>query len=253
VSIQVMNLVWKNADCKGNALLALLALADWSDDDGVSFPSMERLAKKSRQSERNTQTVVRELVKAGMVEITERPGTSSLFTLNLEKLRGANNSPLKKSARGGKRVPDSRKSLPENAEMFAPNTSSYTSSDTSLHTSSPKGSEGNDSRQARIQKVIVETFNRRSPDLKSMSWSPKCAGILARELSDWPKASAEFYITCVKNRDASEKVNFRETPDMFIKTLRKYSGGPLDAYGKPLPRAAAAGDIPEIGEGKKGA
>lgn len=56
-----MNMVWERLGFSGGELLLALALADWSHDDGGSiFPSVGRLAIKSRQSSR---TVRRQLAK----------------------------------------------------------------------------------------------------------------------------------------------------------------------------------------------
>lgn len=48
MSIKVMTWVWEHAPCKGTQLLALLALADFSNDEGESYPGTKYLAKKTR-------------------------------------------------------------------------------------------------------------------------------------------------------------------------------------------------------------
>lgn len=53
----------------GSDLLALLALADWSDDDGRCWPSMESIARKVRLSEKQARRVVHGLIEAGFVEV----------------------------------------------------------------------------------------------------------------------------------------------------------------------------------------
>lgn len=88
MSIDVMTLVWRRAPYQGNTLLALLALADWSDDEGVSWPAVLTLAKKSRQSERNMQRVLHSLQRDGFLKIVERKNTSSKYTINLHRLSG---------------------------------------------------------------------------------------------------------------------------------------------------------------------
>lgn len=138
MSIHVMNLVWSKAPCQGNTLLALLALADWSDDSGKSWPSVETLAKKSRQSERNCRTVIRVLESQKLISVQERDGHSSLFVINLELLGGQSLPPAKKSMRGGLR----RKSLPNSAEIFAPYTSIYTPQDQKQPSGNPSLFEG---------------------------------------------------------------------------------------------------------------
>lgn len=75
MSIKVMNAVWANADCSGSELLILLALADFSDDNGENiYPSMQTLARKSRMSDKQARRVVQNLVKLKLIEIVEAGG-----------------------------------------------------------------------------------------------------------------------------------------------------------------------------------
>lgn len=72
MSIKVQSWVWENSDAKGSQLLLLLAIADHAHDDGCgAFPSVQSLAKKCRQTERNTQFLLREL--EANFEIITRP------------------------------------------------------------------------------------------------------------------------------------------------------------------------------------
>src|SRR5262245_23248813 len=48
MSVKVMAHVWAHSWCAGTELLTVLALADWADDDGWSWPSLPKLAKKTR-------------------------------------------------------------------------------------------------------------------------------------------------------------------------------------------------------------
>jgi biotin operon repressor len=88
MSIQVMNLVWIGAPYRGNTLLTLLALADWSNDDGYSFPSLEKLARKSRQSIRSVQYAIEQLQADGILiaELNQGRGTQNSFYINTQKL-----------------------------------------------------------------------------------------------------------------------------------------------------------------------
>jgi hypothetical protein len=53
MSVETSNRVWKQSSKGGTPLLLLLALADWSDDWGYCHPSIEQMAIKCRQTERN--------------------------------------------------------------------------------------------------------------------------------------------------------------------------------------------------------
>jgi hypothetical protein len=69
MSIRVMAQVWGDSQQSGGKLLVLLALADYANDEGVCWPSIESLAAKARLSERQTQRVIRELESSGEVKI----------------------------------------------------------------------------------------------------------------------------------------------------------------------------------------
>lgn len=71
MSIRVMSRVWDADRYAGGELLCLLALADWANDDGWAWPSIDRLAVKSRLSERQAIRVVAKLAREGAL-IVER-------------------------------------------------------------------------------------------------------------------------------------------------------------------------------------
>jgi hypothetical protein len=86
-----MNLVWANSDMINDKseTLVLLALADWSNDEGVSFPSMRTLARKSRMSERNAQYIVKRLVEKKLLAVNTEAGPkgTNIFEIKLKVLR----------------------------------------------------------------------------------------------------------------------------------------------------------------------
>jgi hypothetical protein len=88
MSVKVQSLIWENAPYRGNALLALLALGDWSDDDGYCWPKRQTLAKKSRQSLRSARYAVEQLEKDGFLSIDVHPGRGHQndFQINLQNL-----------------------------------------------------------------------------------------------------------------------------------------------------------------------
>ncbi len=92
MSIRVMTRVWEGYPGESSHdLLALLALADWSDDEGRSFPSMATIGRKCRISERQAQRVLKRLAADGLVSIlaNEKGGGSGMtkrFQINLNKL-----------------------------------------------------------------------------------------------------------------------------------------------------------------------
>lgn len=94
MSIKVMVKVWDCPDVGGGSeLLAMLALADWSDDDGRCWPSMASIAKKIRLQPRQAQRVVHQLIEDGFLSVTGNknggaPGMSRQYRINIAKLTG---------------------------------------------------------------------------------------------------------------------------------------------------------------------
>jgi Helix-turn-helix domain len=65
MSIKVMGEVWESSSTKGSTRLVLLALADFANDQGYCFPSIQSLAIKSALTERNVQVILRDLERRG--------------------------------------------------------------------------------------------------------------------------------------------------------------------------------------------
>lgn len=80
-----MHLVWENAPCRENSLLILLALADWANDDGVCWPSMQKLADKARVDRRSAQRIVRKLVQQRLISIDEGGGRANQHQYTVER------------------------------------------------------------------------------------------------------------------------------------------------------------------------
>ena len=64
MSVETSNRVWKQSGKGGTPLLLLLAMADWSDDWGYCHPSIEQMAVKCRQTERNILNLIADLEKS---------------------------------------------------------------------------------------------------------------------------------------------------------------------------------------------
>lgn len=85
-----MAAVWKGSQHGGSALLMMLAIADFSDDKGVAFPSVNTLAEKTRMKPRNANYLLSELAVSGELVIkigAGRHGTN-LYRIALERLQG---------------------------------------------------------------------------------------------------------------------------------------------------------------------
>lgn len=93
MSIKVMSTVWDAFPGGGSELLALLALADWSDDEGRCWPSIAAIAKKTRLSRSQTQRTVHGLIGTGYVALTGNetggaPGSTRQYRIVLSSLTG---------------------------------------------------------------------------------------------------------------------------------------------------------------------
>lgn len=67
MSIRIMSRCWDHTTVTGTHLLLLLALADFANDAGVCWPSLARLAQRTRISERQVQRGIANLAQAGEV------------------------------------------------------------------------------------------------------------------------------------------------------------------------------------------
>lgn len=99
-----MGQVWGDNGVKGSMKLLLLAIADFADDNGKAWPSVETLAQKIGMGERNTRYMLRALEDQGrlVVDISGGPKGSSMYRI-LAPDRGQSLPPAKSSmnAEGG--------------------------------------------------------------------------------------------------------------------------------------------------------
>lgn len=86
-----MTAVWAGSKQAGTDLLMMLALADFSDDQGNSFPSVATLASKCRMSTRNANYILGRLQQAGELEIHLNQGWkgSNRYRIKLEGMKSA--------------------------------------------------------------------------------------------------------------------------------------------------------------------
>jgi hypothetical protein len=85
VAIKLLDRTWRHSRAKGGDLLVLLGIADFSNDDGIAYPSVATLARKARLTPRNTQRSIRRLVGLGEL-VVERgcgPHGTNLYRITL--------------------------------------------------------------------------------------------------------------------------------------------------------------------------
>ena len=74
MSIRMMTLVWDQSQHKGSELLLLLAIADNANDQGVAYPSVRTLAKKTRLSTRQVKRLIKVVELSGELRVSYETG-----------------------------------------------------------------------------------------------------------------------------------------------------------------------------------
>jgi len=78
MSVKVTALVWDHFPLGGGEYLTALALSDHADDTGGRiYPSVQRLAAKTQQSERTVQYHLKAMLKIGWLQVVERGGSGA--------------------------------------------------------------------------------------------------------------------------------------------------------------------------------
>ncbi|AGN30403.1 hypothetical protein SXAG_00122 [Synechococcus phage S-CBS4] len=84
MSIKQMTKVWELRDLTPTHKLILLGLADWANDEGLCWPSVDRLAQKTGLSRRTIQTNIRQLEACRYMKREEVVGRGNRYWLTLE-------------------------------------------------------------------------------------------------------------------------------------------------------------------------
>lgn len=135
MSVETSNRVWKHSSKGGALLLLLLAMADWSDDWGYCHPSLEQMAIKCRQTERNILNLIGELeIVHELRRVARGKGGRGKFSgsvyqvvagMNAEEIANSEQvSPLARSTfaqlqNGELSLPTARKGVPETDEKIS--------------------------------------------------------------------------------------------------------------------------------------
>lgn len=88
MSVKATSLVWEHSRATGVELLVLLAIADYTNDDGRAWPSQDTIARKARCSDRTVRRVVDRLVELGELAVLREGGgrgRSAVYRLTLTR------------------------------------------------------------------------------------------------------------------------------------------------------------------------
>lgn len=111
MSIRIMSKVWDHGPSERGELLVMLALADFSNDDGECWPSVAAIGKKARMDERSARRILRKLEAAGWLSVDVGGGRHgcSKYTINTDTVPpGQNAPPDKMSQKPGQNEPETR-------------------------------------------------------------------------------------------------------------------------------------------------
>ena len=189
MSIRVMSRVWEESKHEGSALLTLLAIADFADDDGKAFPSKKTLAKKTRMSARSVQRLVQTLIASGELFVDPNAGRNGT-NLYIVGAGGDKLSPpqVETPVTQGGDSPGSGGETPVTQGGDSPG--SQTVIEPPKEPSGKHQSESEFTREEnnRITEVMV-------PELKPLTTTPELLEIedVVKEHPDWPTWYAVAY------------------------------------------------------------
>jgi len=194
MSIRIMTQVW-GLDLPDSEMLILLALADWSNDDGECWPSIAQLVKKTRKGERTIQGAIKSMARVGHLTRNERPGKGCTYTLH-----------PRSDCTPAEAAPRKRRTPAESAPpQPLPVTPAAAADNTSGHITSPKASPS--SKRARSTEPKLKPF--RMP----ADWKPTrfADGTVAREVADrrgreWSRSAVETFRLWAANAEDKDGI-----------------------------------------------
>ncbi len=240
MSISVMNLVWKTAPYSGGTLLTLLALADWSNEEGVCFPKIATLAKKARLSERAAQSAIKNLVEDGALSIeseSDRPGQPRVFKIGVQYLHPSEGDGCSLKQKGvqfatekGCSLRQRNKEEPSVEPPIEPLT---------LDSQSSSGSKKKPDPRHSLFKERIFACYRYLNEGENPPWDGSDAKQLALIIRAKPDLTLEKFNHWLKNYAKSENINPADRPRAFLPRIERYSKDRLNQYGKPFNRSSS--------------
>lgn len=124
MSVKVLSKVWEHYPSGGSSLLVMLALADWSDDEGRCFPSIASIAKKTRLSDSQARRVVHDMINMSYVQVVGNKnggakGSSRRYKINIQLLTASTNATPAADARASTDARDDWHGCAETASAHA--------------------------------------------------------------------------------------------------------------------------------------
>jgi hypothetical protein len=190
MSIRVLTQVWDSDRLKGTELLVLLCLADYANDEGICWPSMGRIAMRTRQSSRNARRMIERLEKKNIIERQLRADETTLYRIKFKALldQPEETTGAVKIDLGGQVRPGRTDSTGADKSGSQPRSDS---------TASPVG----DDRTPRSGSSAKPSLNRKEPSVEP---APEAAG--AAKAPSGPSVSARFMAHWNGNRGQLPKI-----------------------------------------------
>lgn len=85
MSVEITYPIWMWSKQKGAHLLLLVAIGDYANAEGIAWPSIASLSKRTRMSARYVQKMLREIESDGELEIIKRTNTSNVYRVRIQR------------------------------------------------------------------------------------------------------------------------------------------------------------------------
>ncbi|GHU35449.1 hypothetical protein AGMMS50256_30690 [Betaproteobacteria bacterium] len=214
MSILVLAKVWKDyPGVGGSEMLALLALADWSDDEGQCWPSMSAIATKTRLSRSQAQRIVHGLIADGYLFVLGnadggKPGSTRQYKINLDALTGRMDATGSAHATGRTDAAEGSHGCAETGRMDATQTVMYTSTTVNTREQAPAiaPKTGKTKSESQTLKTFLESCKASGEkpvpaDDPIFSYAEQ-VGLIDEMLSvAWQEFKARFLPTAKRQKD----------------------------------------------------
>jgi hypothetical protein len=223
-----MTQVWERSRHTGTDLLMLLALADFSDDQGHSYPGVPALATKCRMSVRNAGYILKTLQASGELEVrlNEGPRGTNCYRIVLEAFQ-----PLQPIAGGKTREwlqPAAGVPAAEGVQSIAGVGMQPTAGVQPIAPLQPTSCAPAIQRRLPLQPTADEpSLNRQEPSSKARRIRTAPAAVIAFKLPEW--VPADTWADFVSMRRSIRKPMTRAAMSLQIKALEKLRADGQDA------------------------
>lgn len=198
MSISLMSTAWK-LDLSSTDKIVLLALADWSNDDGHCWPSLSQLQAKSGLSERAVRMAIGRLRDAGHLTRDERIGKGVVYTIHPgTSCPPASNAP--------------RHEMPKTPARRAPNTSGTTKPQKATPSSGKRASKPTP-KPSRVPSNF-------QPNVKPDS-------ITGKAMANWPPGELEEQVEHFVDRHTTQgttSLDWQASWRTWVKNWKKFNG-----------------------------